>query len=105
MIIENLFYFQHLTERVAMYVHAYTLYSSLRPYGASMLMGSYDDDTPQLYMVEPSGVFYVRTTYIKSHSFIFIFLLGNIVCSADGTNHIAFFAIKYDSVIFVGIRM
>lgn len=49
---------KHLTERVAMYVHAYTLYSSLRPYGCSVLMGSYDDNTPQLYMIEPSGVYY-----------------------------------------------
>lgn len=49
---------KHLTDRVAMYVHAYTLYSSMRPYGCSVLMGSYDDNKPQLFMVEPSGVCY-----------------------------------------------
>lgn len=47
---------KHLAERVSMYVHAYTLYSSVRPFGATALMGSYDDNTPQLFMIEPSGV-------------------------------------------------
>jgi len=49
---------KHLTERTSLYIHAYTLYSSVRPYGASILMGSYDDDGPQLYMIEPSGIYY-----------------------------------------------
>ncbi|KAK5917525.1 hypothetical protein CgunFtcFv8_012408 [Champsocephalus gunnari] len=44
-------------ERVAMYVHAYTLYSAVRPFGCSFILGSYDkDDGPQLYMVDPSGI-------------------------------------------------
>uniref|UniRef100_A0A3Q2SUQ5 Proteasome 20S subunit alpha 3 n=1 Tax=Fundulus heteroclitus TaxID=8078 RepID=A0A3Q2SUQ5_FUNHE len=42
---------------VAMYVHAYTLYSAVRPFGCSFILGSYDkDDGPQLYMVDPSGI-------------------------------------------------
>ncbi|CAB1331172.1 unnamed protein product [Coregonus sp. 'balchen'] len=51
--------FNHLSERVAMYVHAYTLYSAVRPFGCSFILGSYDqDDGPQLYMVDPSGISY-----------------------------------------------
>ncbi|KAG7238076.1 hypothetical protein INR49_031430 [Caranx melampygus] len=50
---------QHLSDRVAMYVHAYTLYSAVRPFGCSFILGSYDkDDGPQLYMVDPSGISY-----------------------------------------------
>lgn len=44
-----------------MYKHAYTLYSSVRPFGCSIALGSYDDiDGPQLFMVDPSGVTFVR---------------------------------------------
>jgi len=45
-----------LTDRVAMYMHAYTLYSAVRPYGCSVLLGSYEADGPQMYMIDPSGV-------------------------------------------------
>ncbi|KAK4822541.1 hypothetical protein QYF61_015547 [Mycteria americana] len=49
----------HLADRVAMYVHAYTLYSAVRPFGCSFMLGSYDDDDgAQLYMIDPSGVSY-----------------------------------------------
>lgn len=41
-----------------MYVQAYTLYSSVRPFGISSVLGGVDDDGPQLYMIEPSGVFW-----------------------------------------------
>ncbi|KAH8830691.1 nucleophile aminohydrolase [Flagelloscypha sp. PMI_526] len=47
-----------LTERVALYVQAYTLYSSVRPFGVSTILGAVDKDGPQLYVIEPSGVFY-----------------------------------------------
>ncbi|XP_796247.2 proteasome subunit alpha type-3 [Strongylocentrotus purpuratus] len=47
---------KHLTDRVAMYAHAYTLYSAIRPFGSSVLLGSYEKDTPGLYMIDPSGV-------------------------------------------------
>uniref|UniRef100_H3C3N4 Proteasome subunit alpha type n=1 Tax=Tetraodon nigroviridis TaxID=99883 RepID=H3C3N4_TETNG len=50
---------KHLADRVAMYVHAYTLYSAVRPFGCSFILGSFDkDDGPQLYMVDPSGISY-----------------------------------------------
>lgn len=47
---------KHLTDRVSMFVHAYTLYSSVRPFGVSCLLGSYDADGPQMYVIDPSGV-------------------------------------------------
>lgn len=47
---------KHLTDRVSMYVHAYTLYSSIRPFGVSIIVGSYEVDGPQMYLIDPSGV-------------------------------------------------
>ncbi|KAL7061070.1 hypothetical protein AAHC03_010185 [Spirometra sp. Aus1] len=47
-----------LVERVSMHMHAYTLYSAIRPFGVSLLLGSYEQDGPHLYVVEPSGISY-----------------------------------------------
>ncbi|PPS09974.1 hypothetical protein GOBAR_AA10677 [Gossypium barbadense] len=47
-----------LAERVASYVHLCTLYWWLRPFGCGIILGGYDRDGPQLYMVEPSGISY-----------------------------------------------
>jgi len=47
-----------LCDRVAHYAHLCTLYWWLRPFGSSAIMGGYDRDGPQLYMIEPSGVAY-----------------------------------------------
>jgi len=47
---------KHLAERVSMYVHAYTLYSSVRPFGCSIALSSWEDDAPQLHIIDPSGV-------------------------------------------------
>lgn len=41
-----------------MYLHAYTCYSSVRPFGAQAIVGLVDKDGPQLYMFEPSGVYW-----------------------------------------------
>ncbi len=60
-----LFLFQYLTERVSMYVHAYTLYSSVRPFGSSLLVGSWEDDRPQLYVIDPSGVSHVSNCFTE----------------------------------------
>lgn len=50
---------QYLKDRVGMYVHAYTMYSALRPFGASLLMAAFDElDGPALYCLEPSGLSY-----------------------------------------------
>lgn len=42
-----------------MYVQAYTLYSSVRPFGVSTIVAGVDTAGPQLYVIEPSGVAYV----------------------------------------------
>ncbi|TFK55815.1 N-terminal nucleophile aminohydrolase [Heliocybe sulcata] len=44
--------------RVGLYIQAYTLYSSVRPFGISTVVGAIDKDGPALYVIEPSGVFY-----------------------------------------------
>jgi len=45
-----------LTSRISLFVHAYTEYWHLRPFGVSSLIASYDEnDGPQLHMVDPSG--------------------------------------------------
>lgn len=58
---------QMLAERVAMYMQAYTLYSSVRPFGLSAVVVGWDapadksrrsEGKPALYMIEPSGVFW-----------------------------------------------
>ena len=50
---------KYLTDRVSNYVHAYTLYSALRPFGTTIMMGSYTDiEGPELYCIENSGLHY-----------------------------------------------
>lgn len=44
-----------LANNVSSYVQAYTLYNSVRPFGVATIIGGYDEDGPQLYMIEPSG--------------------------------------------------
>jgi 20S proteasome subunit alpha 7 len=51
-----------LVERLGLYVQAYTLYSSVRPFGISAILGAVDKDGPALYVIEPSGVSYVRNS-------------------------------------------
>ncbi|VDD82786.1 unnamed protein product [Mesocestoides corti] len=47
-----------LCERISMHMHAYTLYSAIRPFGVSILLGSYEEDGPHLFVIEPSGMYY-----------------------------------------------
>ncbi|CAE6412699.1 unnamed protein product [Rhizoctonia solani] len=47
-----------LADRLGLYVQAYTLYSSVRPFGISTILGSIDKNGPSLYVIQPSGVFY-----------------------------------------------
>jgi len=50
---------KHLTDNVAMYMHAHTLYSAVRPYGCGVILGSCDEHTgPEMYMIDPSGVYH-----------------------------------------------
>ncbi|KAH9998415.1 20S proteasome subunit [Russula vinacea] len=47
-----------LSDRISLYVQAYTLYSSVRPFGCSTILGGVDKNGPSIYVIEPSGVFY-----------------------------------------------
>mmetsp|Transcript_12964 Transcript_12964/g.20367 ORF Transcript_12964/g.20367 Transcript_12964/m.20367 type:complete len:194 (+) Transcript_12964:179-760(+) len=47
-----------LAERIAGFVHAYTMYWSVRPFGVSILIAAWDKDGSSLWMVEPSGLTY-----------------------------------------------
>lgn len=49
---------KYLNDRVSMYMHAYTLYSAVRPYGCSVILASYEDGQPEMYSIDPSGVAY-----------------------------------------------
>eukprot|EP01134_Creolimax_fragrantissima_P001210 CFRG1210T1 len=45
-----------LAERIANYAQVFTLYSHVRPFGASIIIGTFQDDKPEIYVVDPSGV-------------------------------------------------
>lgn len=47
-----------LCDRVSGFMHMFTLYWSVRPFGSSVLIATYDQDGPGLYAVEPSGLSY-----------------------------------------------
>lgn len=48
-----------LSERIALFVHAYTLYWHVRPFGAGMILSGIDSNgTKSLYCIEPSGASY-----------------------------------------------
>lgn len=49
-----------LNDRLASFIHAYTLYSAVRPFGISAILACCDPITgPEMYMIEPSGSSYV----------------------------------------------
>lgn len=49
-----------LNDRLSNFIHAYTLYSAVRPFGVSAILVAYDEHNgPQMYMIEPSGTSYV----------------------------------------------
>lgn len=58
-----------------MYMHAHTLYGAIRPFGVSVILASLEEDSPKLFMVEPSGVSYVNKIWRLFlhflHNFIF----------------------------------
>ncbi|KAF9535117.1 20S proteasome subunit [Crepidotus variabilis] len=45
-----------IVNRLGLYVQAYTLYSSVRPFGISTILGTVDKNGPSLHVIEPSGV-------------------------------------------------
>ena len=49
-----------IADRLGQYVSAYTLYSSVRPFGTSTIVATMTEkEQPSLYMIEPSGVYWV----------------------------------------------
>lgn len=44
-----------LSERLGRFLHLFALYGSVRPFGSSALLGVYDMNGPQVYLLEPSG--------------------------------------------------
>lgn len=49
-----------LADRLGLYCQAYTLYSSVRPFGLSTLIAGVDQAYgPSLYCIEPSGIYWV----------------------------------------------
>lgn len=52
-----------LAERMGLFMHAYTLYWSIRPFGCSILIGCVDKETkkPSLFCIDPSGMTYKYT--------------------------------------------
>ena len=49
-----------LAERLSLYVHAYTMYASVRPFGISSLLAGVDETGPKLFLIEPDGSHYVK---------------------------------------------
>eukprot|EP00696_Hemimastix_kukwesjijk_P014017 gnl/Hemi2/27921_TR9215_c0_g2_i1.p1 gnl/Hemi2/27921_TR9215_c0_g2~~gnl/Hemi2/27921_TR9215_c0_g2_i1.p1 ORF type:complete len:251 (+),score=72.01 gnl/Hemi2/27921_TR9215_c0_g2_i1:60-812(+) len=47
-----------LAARVASYVHTFTLYWHTRPFGSASMFACVGRDGPELYMIEPSGVYW-----------------------------------------------
>jgi 20S proteasome alpha/beta subunit len=50
---------QILAEQLGSFVAQHTLYAYYRPFGATSIVGGVDEDGPQLYMIEPSGLYWV----------------------------------------------
>lgn len=74
----SLFIIQLVADRVGLYVQAYTLYSSVRPFGINAIFGAIDKSGPQLFVIEPSGVYFVSCilhaarSYLSDHSMVFL---------------------------------
>eukprot|EP00918_Siedleckia_nematoides_P062673 GHVU01136621.1.p1 GENE.GHVU01136621.1~~GHVU01136621.1.p1 ORF type:complete len:258 (+),score=22.60 GHVU01136621.1:32-775(+) len=49
---------KYVSDRLGSFVQVYTLYSSVRPFGISAIIGGVDQDGPSLFVIEPSGVFF-----------------------------------------------
>jgi 20S proteasome subunit alpha 7 len=50
-----------LCERLAGFMHLYTLYGHVRPFGCSVILAAKDKDGHHLFMIEPSGTSFVST--------------------------------------------
>lgn len=62
-----------LADRIAQYVQAHTLYWGYRPFGACVMISSWDkDNTPHLYMIEANGNYfeYYSCAHGKGRQFV-----------------------------------
>ncbi len=70
-----------IADRAGLFVQAYTLYSSVRPFGVNALIATMDEyHSPQLFMIEPSGLYWVTSNL----AFPFIVLGISWVCCRKG---------------------
>lgn len=68
-----------IADRLGQYVSAYTLYSSVRPFGTSTIVGTMTEkEGPSLFMIEPSGVYWVIICNIRAITYDFAdsFMIG-----------------------------
>ncbi|XP_063695728.1 proteasome subunit alpha type-3 [Culicoides brevitarsis] len=48
---------KQLNDRLSSYLHAYTLYSAVRPFGVSVIIAAWTpEEGPEMYMIDPSGL-------------------------------------------------
>ncbi|CAO3619039.1 unnamed protein product [Cunninghamella blakesleeana] len=47
-----------IADRLGQYVSAYTLYSSVRPFGVGTIVAAISNQEPSLYLIEPSGLYW-----------------------------------------------
>ncbi|PVF96462.1 putative PRE10-20S proteasome subunit C1 [Serendipita vermifera] len=47
---------KNIVNRLSLFIQAYTLYSSVRPFGCSSILAAVDKNGPGLYVIEPSGI-------------------------------------------------
>ena len=73
---------QHLVDRVSGFMHVYTLYSAVRPFGCTALFASCGPEGPALYMADPSGVAWVCYDY---ECCVCVYGLRLCVCVCRGT--------------------
>jgi len=68
-----------IADRMGQFVQAYTLYSSVRPFGCSTLIATYDNVGPSLYMIDPSGVYWVSKKKKKLYMKIIKFIICKVI--------------------------
>jgi 20S proteasome subunit alpha 7 len=56
-----------MSEQLGSFVAQHTLYAYYRPFGAASIVGGVDEDGPQLFMIEPSGLYWVDHVYEYSN--------------------------------------
>jgi 20S proteasome subunit alpha 7 len=69
-----------IADRIGQYISAYTLYSSVRPFGTCTIIGTMTDKEPTLYMVEPSGVYWVKRKRKKISIYQYISIFIRVCC-------------------------